>query len=521
VSRAADAGPAVVWKHYAVRSPSTDKIERFWIGHAASIKAAPGAGATADPRLTSGAGQGASGAGQGAPGASQGAAATYPVIYFLPGLLDDEDNWKSALDPHLGKHEIIAVCPAVGGATWFMNSPAQPWMRWGDFLTEDLRGFVESQYPAARQKGQRGIIGISAGGHAAFYHAIKRLDLYGSVSVLSGAMDLRGYAGAVGLDYWIGPRLGETTGLYADRSCLVLAGRLAGPLPFDLFLDAGDKDGALPQMQALKNVLENKGISARWFVGQGGHNWSYWPTRAADHLAWHAELFARNRREGRFTEVAPAKAAELTPVKDWPQIALSPDALARLRAPWAGPGGKSLAVTGLPKGSGPLSKTDPQYKEVVLTATTDAHGHRPGLFLYRLTLVASTPLPRDGTITLTPRLRSGRGQSLFGLPAATLPVPAGAPDRRVELRLRLAVEFKSPDPLRGGIAAAVQVFDADGKPVGDPLANKAGPGTPEIERYPTAAQIQAEWTATLAGDKALPVAAIHEARLEAEPPTTP
>ena len=115
----------VVWKFYYAESPSSGKIERFWVGHSAALKPD----------------------GQ------------YPVIYFLPGLIDGDDTWKNALDPHLAKYNVIAVCPAVGGATWLMNSPTQPWMKWGDFLTEDLRGFVESHYPAATEKGQRGIVG--------------------------------------------------------------------------------------------------------------------------------------------------------------------------------------------------------------------------------------------------------------------------------------------------------------------------------------------------------------------------
>ena len=84
-------------------------------------------------------------------------------------------------------------------------------MKWGDYLMQDLRAFVESHYPASPEKGQRGICGISAGGHAAFYQALTHPDLYGAVSVLSGAMELRGYAGAVGLDYWIGPKTADVS----------------------------------------------------------------------------------------------------------------------------------------------------------------------------------------------------------------------------------------------------------------------------------------------------------------------
>jgi len=481
-SEAVVAAPAPnVWKKYIVESPATGKIERFWVGHAAGLKAD----------------------GQ------------YPVIYFLPGLLDADDTWKSSLDPHLGKYEVIAVCPAVGGATWYINSPAQPWMKWGDYLTEELRGFVESHYPAAREKGQRGMAGISAGAMA-FYHAVKRPDLYGSVSVLSGACELRGYAGQVGLDYWIGPRSPEAMPLYAERSCVVLADKLTGPLPFELFLDAGDKDGALQQMTMLRGALEAKGVKYKWFVGQGGHDWTYWKTRADDHLAWHAEQFARNRREGRFPEKSPAQGAALKELAALPDIALSEAAAARLKSPWTSAAGRPEVLSGLPKDGGPLSMSDPRFKEVKLSGGLSVSGHKSGVFVYRLTFRVGTPLAREGTVALRVALRNGRGQEMIGIPA-TLVVPEGAADRRAEVRARLVIEFKAPDPLRGGMIAAVQAFDGAGNPVGGPATGKAAPGSVEIERWPVEPHMRMECILSLAGERALPVAAAYDARVEAEP----
>ena len=482
-SEALAAAPATnVWKKYIVESPATGKIERFWVGHVAGLKAD----------------------GQ------------YPVIYFLPGLLDGDDTWKSALDPHLGKYEIIAVCPAVGGATWYINSPAQPWMKWGDFLTEDLRGFVESHYPAAREKGQRGIAGISAGAMA-FYHAVKRPDLYGSVSVLSGACELRGYVGQVGLDYWIGPRSPEALPLYAERSCVAIADKLAGPLPFELYLDSGDKDGALQQMTMLRSALEAKGIKYKWFVGQGAHDWTYWKSRADDHLAWHAEQFARNRREGRFPEKAAAKGAALKELTALPDIALSDAAAGRLKAPWTSAAGMPEVVTGLPKNGGPLSKSDARFKEVKLASSTRVSGHKSGVYVSRLTFRAGSPLEREGTIALRVGLRNGRGSEVIGMLPVTLVIPEGAPDRHAEVRARLVIELKAPDPLRGGMIAAVQTFDAAGNPVGAPTVAKALPGSVDIERWPVAPQMSAELLLSLTTERAFQVAVVYDARVEAEP----
>jgi S-formylglutathione hydrolase FrmB len=483
---AADDGDACTWKKYTVRSPATGKIERFWVGHRKDLDAG----------------------------------AKHPAIYFLPGLLDSDDTWKRALDPHLAKHDIVAVCPAVGGATWFMNSPRQPWMKWGDFLTGELRAFIQVRYPVSPEKGQRGVAGISAGGHAAFYHAITKPDLYGSVTVLSGSMDLRPYAGAVGLDYWIGPRTGPFLQQYKERSCVVLAGEHEGPLPFALALEAGDRDGALPLMETFRRVLDAKGLTYRWHVGGGGHNWTFWTSRTPDVLAWHAEQFDANRRANRYAAEVPPGPDVLEVLDGLPQIGLSDEALARLRAPWTEATTLQPVKTGgIPDAGAPLRRgaTEEPFAEAAFGADLPAGGHGAGLFVYRLTLTVASPLPQAGTVALAGVFRNGRRGVVLRVPAAHLPVPAGDPQRKADLHARLVVELKEPDPIRGGIVVAVQPFDADGHPAGDPAVGTARPGHVLLERWTVAPKARTLWTVTLTGPSALPLAAVHTTRIEAEP----
>ncbi len=483
---AASAADEVAWKHYHVRSPATGKIERFWVGHRKGL----------DPDEA------------------------YPVLYFLPGLLGNEGMGRKHFDPHLSKYDLILVSTSVGGSTWFMNSPRRPWMKWGDFLRRELRTFVEGRYPASREKGQRGIMGISAGGHAAFYHASTHPDLYGSVTVLSGAMDLRGYAGAVGLDYWIGPRSPAFFGRYKDRSCIVLAAEHTGALPFALALEAGSKDGALQQMQAFRRVLDAKGIAYHWHVGTGGHNWTFWKSRIDDVLAWHAKQFALHRRENLYTGEAEAAPSPLEVIDGPPDIGLSDEARARLQAPWtASADTRPVKTGGLPDEGSPLRKgaDGETFAEAEFGADLPSRGHEAALFVYRLTLAVSAPMPKAGTVAVSGRLRNGRRMSILRTPAAPLPVPAGEGGRKIEVRARIALELKAPDPIRGGIVLALQPIDGEGEPVGEPVLGKAKPGTASLERWPIAPQARTLWTVTLKGDDALPLAAVHDARLEAEP----
>ena len=484
----AAAGTGIVWKQHLVRSPASGKIERFWVGHSNAL----------DPK------------------------GSYPAIYFLPGLLDGDDNWKKALQPHLARHEIVAVCTSVGGATWFMNSTEHPWMRWGDFLTRELPAFIEATYPVSSQKGQRGVAGISAGGHAALYHALTHPNLYGSVTVLSGAVDLRGYLGAPGLDVWLGGRTPDARQRYADRSCAVLAAKQTAPLPFALALEVGDKDGTLRQMDPLHRLLTAKGIAHQWTVSPGGHSWTLWSRRAGDVLTWHASQFALNRRKALYPEEPPTTEPALEVLAKPPAVDLSDEARTRLRAPWAEAGGdKAVKTSGIPAEGAPLRKDakkgDP-FAETSFSAAVPVTGFAPGLFVYRLTLTLAAPLPKAGAVTLRGRFRNARKQDVIGMPAAALPVPAGAPQRQVTLRARVAVEIKAPGLMRGGILMAVQPFDADGQPAGDPVVGQACPGTIYVERWPLGPRAGTLWTVSLTGDDALPLAAVHEARLCAEPP---
>ena len=476
----------VAWTKYHVRSPATGKVERFWVGHRKGL----------DPD------------------------GAYPVLYFLPGLLGDEDKGHQYFGPHVAKYDLILVSTSVGGSTWFMDSPHQPWMKWGAYLRQELRAFVEAKYPASRQKGQRGIMGISAGGHAAFYHAITHPDLYGNVTVISGAMDLRGYAGAVGLEYWIGPRAPAFFGQYKDRSCVVLAAEHTGALPFALAMEAGDKDGALQQMLAFRRVLNAKGIAYHWHVGAGGHSWTFWKGRIDDLLAWNAKQFDHHRRENLYAQETEAGPSPLEVIEKPPQVALSDEAVARLRAPWTDAKDlKPVKTGGLPDDGAPLRKAakEETFAEAEFGADLPVRGHDAGLFLYRLTLTVAAPLPKAGTVALSGRLRNGRRMTVLTSRTAHLPVPAGKGGRQVEVRARIAVELKEPDPIRGGIVVGIQPIDSSGQPVGEPVLGKARPGTSTLERWPIAPQARTLWTVTLEGDQALPLAAIHGARLEAEP----
>ncbi len=478
-ARAAKPASNVQWKHYVMKSGTTGKIERFWVGHRKGL----------DPD------------------------GEYPVVYGLPGLMDDEGHFKRALDPHLGRYDLIAVSCSTGGATWYMDSTAQPWMKWGTFLTRDLRVFVERNYPASKQKGQRGVMGISAGAHGALYHALDAA-LYGSVSLISGALDLRSYAGGFGLDYWVGPRGPETDDIYKKRSAFYQLTNHTGPIAFTMFLDVGENDGARAHMDALRRVLQQSRIPFKWNLGPNGrHNWAYWSERVPAHLAWHDEVFKAHRLNELLT-AAPRDYSDL----DLEPATLEPPPLSDAgQAALARPCRSTLLdqqrdMEGLDPAGSPLSATDERYKAVSVNAPLRLRGHKPEKHVVRLEFVVSSPLPTGGTVTCRARVQNGLGRQVFVVPAVAR-VPEGTPGRKATVRFRLILELKDPDVLRGGMVAALQPYTPDGQPDGDPTVRAAAPGSADTERWPIAAHAKLQCDLTLAGDGALPMAGVHEAKV--------
>ena len=174
-------------------------------------------------------------------------------------------------------------------------------------------------------------------------------------------------------------------------------------------------------------------------------------------------------------------------------------------------------VTGLPKDGGALSKIDPKAKEVRLAGTLPVGGRANGTFIYRVAITAMVPGEGGGTLPLQTNLRTEQDSGLFSLAPLAFEVPVGPANRSVELEARLVVEVKSPDALRSGIVAGMQVFGPDGKPVGAPVIGKVRPGTLAIEQWPFGPTPRAEWVFTLTGDKALPAAVIKDFKVEVEP----
>ena len=118
----------------------------------------------------------------------------YPVVYLLHGAGNDQRTY--ACEPILSLADrigAIVVCP-YGGASWWMDSPRMPHMRYETFVAKELVPYVDAHYRTVADRRGRAIAGHSMGGHGACFIGFGHTDLFGAVGNVMGGVDLRPFA---------------------------------------------------------------------------------------------------------------------------------------------------------------------------------------------------------------------------------------------------------------------------------------------------------------------------------------
>jgi len=120
---------------------------------------------------------------------------TYPVLYFLHGLNENEMRWSTRgetdlmLDRMIGEGKIgefiVAIPYAANSFYTNVRGGGEPWE---DVIVKEFIPMVESTYRVNATRAARGVSGISMGGYGALKIAMKRPELFGSVSSHSAAL---------------------------------------------------------------------------------------------------------------------------------------------------------------------------------------------------------------------------------------------------------------------------------------------------------------------------------------------
>jgi S-formylglutathione hydrolase FrmB len=205
-----------------------------------------------------------------------------PVVYLLHGGGGGYRDWSNYSDvAQFAEGGLILVMPE-GESSYWVNAAARPNDRFEDYIVKDLIADVESRFPAARDRANRAIAGVSMGGIGAITLALKHPDLFSFTGGISSAIDVPSRPFSI-------KRIGQYRAHAAifgpwgsehrrQNDPFVLA-RAADPAsaPY-LFLTCGDQEGLL-SANKFAGVLQRRGFKYEFHAGPGGHDWNQWNRR--------------------------------------------------------------------------------------------------------------------------------------------------------------------------------------------------------------------------------------------------
>jgi enterochelin esterase-like enzyme len=210
----------------------------------------------------------------------------YPVLYMLHGNGGNYTEWTDSFLPEqadrmMASGEIpplIIVMPdsaASGGPTYWANWSEGP--RWGDYVTEDVVSTIDQRYRTLANPRSRAIGGLSMGGLGALNLAFQHPDVFGVVGGHSPSVRLEPDPSLwflVDDNFW-------------EHNPAWLAHNAPGIESLSIWLDAGTDDVWLPNIEAVRDALLERGLQPTWHNFPGPHEAEYWIEHIPDYLRFY------------------------------------------------------------------------------------------------------------------------------------------------------------------------------------------------------------------------------------------
>ena len=184
----------------------------------------------------------------------------YPVIYMLHGSGNDNTTYSASPEilRAVEKYGFVAVCPKDGN-DWWLDAPSDASIRYETFVSSELVAFVDANYRTVRSRDRRMIAGHSMGGHGAGFIGMRHKDVFGTVGIVIGGVDLTQDTQRADLIRLLGPYDGNND-VWAAHSVVTEAAKLAdGDLA--LFVTVGVDDMFIGPNRTLHDTLTKNGVT--------------------------------------------------------------------------------------------------------------------------------------------------------------------------------------------------------------------------------------------------------------------
>jgi S-formylglutathione hydrolase FrmB len=222
-----------------------------------------------------------------------------PVVYLLHGYGDSyAGGWikkGKGFEILADTYNLIIVCPDGGVSSWYFDSPVDKNYQYETYITKELIPFIDGHFATIADRNERGITGLSMGGHGALYLSFRHQNLFGVAGSMSGGVDIRPFPN----NWDIAKRLGS----YAEhpenweKNTIINLTSLLQPNALALIIDCGSEDFFYKvNCQLHEKLLENK-IPHDFISRPGIHNWEYWKNSIQYQLLFMHNFFLRHLAE--------------------------------------------------------------------------------------------------------------------------------------------------------------------------------------------------------------------------------
>lgn len=246
---------------------------------------------------------------------------SYPVVYLLHGLGDNESAWleygrvSQFADDAVKRGEMVPMIFVIpqGFRNYYVNDYEGKFL-YEDMFIKELVPSIDKQYRTIADKEHRATMGYSMGGFGALVLPLKNPEVFTvsvplSISVRTDEQYMTEDASGWD-DQWgrIFGGVGTTgkdrlTAYYKQYSPFHIFARedLSSLKKLKLYIDNGDDEGTLCRSnEELHILLRDKKIPHEFRVRNGGHEFSYWREALANGLRFISDAFEGKPYRGDF-----------------------------------------------------------------------------------------------------------------------------------------------------------------------------------------------------------------------------
>jgi enterochelin esterase-like enzyme len=217
---------------------------------------------------------------------------SYPVLYLLHGLGDDQTGWvqfgevlniaDNAINSGVATPMVIIMPDGNTIRPGYVNSLKGDWL-YEDFFFQELMPFVEKTYRIKSDKRYRAVAGLSMGGEGTFIYALHHPELFSSACPLSAATGPATVEEMKNYRLWpVGENVSQSDQEAYFKKYSVLS--LIQNIPDNQkravrwYIDCGDDDFLFEGNSLVHIAMRKKDIPHEFRMRDGGHTWTYWRT---------------------------------------------------------------------------------------------------------------------------------------------------------------------------------------------------------------------------------------------------